>query len=156
MAIKTARTEDLGLIFKISHETIKSVYPAYYPDGAVAFFLAHHSEEHIAADIAEGKVWILYEDGNPVGTVTISGNNINRLFVLPEYQHRGFGKALLDYAEAKILESQDCVQIDASLPAKQIYLKRGYKETEYNLIKTDNGDFLCYDVMRLEKNDQRS
>lgn len=87
----------------------------------------------------------------PVGTVTISRNNINRLFVLPEYQHKGYGKALLDFAEKKILESYECVHIDASLPAKQIYKKRGYKETEYNIIKTDNGDCLCYDVMRLEK-----
>ena len=145
-----------GLIRKISHETIKSVYPAYYPAGAVEFFLAHHSEEHIAADIADGKVWILYDEGNPVGTITISGNNINRLFVLPEYQHRGYGKAMLDYAETKILESQDCVLVDASLPAKQIYLRRGYKEIEYDIIKTDNGDFLCFDIMRLGKNDQRS
>ena len=61
MKIVTARKEDLGLIRKISHETIKSVYPAYYPAGAVEFFLAHHSEEHIAADIADGKVWILYK-----------------------------------------------------------------------------------------------
>ncbi|MBR4762922.1 MAG: GNAT family N-acetyltransferase, partial [Lachnospiraceae bacterium] len=77
MKIVTARKEDLGLIRKISHETIKSVYPAYYPAGAVAFFLAHHSEEHIAADIADGKVWILYDEGNPVGTITTSGSNIN-------------------------------------------------------------------------------
>ena len=34
---------------------------------------------------------------------------------------------------------------------KRIYLKRGYKEIEYNIIKTDNGDCLCYDGMRLEK-----
>ena len=30
-------------------------------------------------------------------------------------------------------------------------LKRGYMEIEYNIIKTDNSDCLCYDVMRLEK-----
>ena len=63
---------------------------------------------------------------------------------------------MLDYAETKILESQDCVLVDASLPAKQIYLRRGYKEIEYDIIKTDNGDFLCFDIMRLEKNGQRS
>ncbi len=40
--------------------------------------------------------------------------------------------------------------MDASLPAKRIYRKRGYKETEYNTVKTDNGDYLCYDVMRLD------
>ena len=44
---------------------------------------------------------------------------------------------------------------DASFPAKRIYLKRGYKETEYNIIEADNGDCLCYDVMRLEKNTVR-
>lgn len=75
----------------------------------------------------------------------------NRLFILPDYQHKGYGKALLDFAEKKILEVYECVQIDASFPAKRIYLKRGYKEIEYNIIKTDNGDCLCYDVMRLEK-----
>ena len=32
-----------------------------------------------------------------------------------------------------------------------IELKRGYKEIEYNIIETDNGDCLCVDVMRLEK-----
>ena len=59
--------------------------------------------------------------------------------------------ALLDFAEEKILEKFDHVQIDASFPAKRIYRKRGYKETEYNTVKTDNGDYLCYDVMRLER-----
>ena len=156
MEIFTVKKEDLEIVRKITRSTIKSIYPRYYPAGAVEFFLAHHSEEHIAAEIADGKVWILYDEGNPVGTITISGSNINRLFVLPEYQHRGYGKAMLDYAETKILESHDCVLVDASLPAKQIYLRRGYKEIEYDIIKTDNGDFLCFDIMRLGKNDQRS
>ena len=102
-------------------------------------------------DITYGKVHILYEGETAVGTVTISGNNINRLFVLPEYRHRGYGRTLLDFAEKKILESYGYVQIDASFPAKRIYLKRGYREIEYNIIETDNGDFLCYDVMRLVK-----
>ena len=54
------------------------------------------------------------------------------------------------FAEKKILELYECVQIDASFPAKRIYLKRGYKEIEYNIIKTDNGDCLCYglDIMK--------
>jgi GNAT superfamily N-acetyltransferase len=50
--------------------------------------------------------------------------NSHRLFVLPDYQHKGYGKALLDFAEKKILELYECVQIDASFPAKRIYLKK--------------------------------
>lgn len=154
MEITTAKIDDQHIVRDITQATINTIYPHYYPEGAVQFFLDHHSDEHITADITCGKVFILYADGNPVGTVTISDNNINRLFVLPKYQRKGYGKALLDFAEKKILESYECVQIDASFPAKQIYRKRGYRETEYNTIETDNGDYLCYDVMKLEKTDE--
>ena len=153
MEIVTAKKEDLEIVRKITRSTIKSIYPRYYPEGAVEFFLMHHSDEHIMADISDGRVFLLFENGVPVATVTVSANNINRLFVLPEFQHRGYGKTLLDFAEKKILQSYECVQIDASFPAKQIYMKRGYKEIEYNIIESDNGDYLCYDVMRLEKKD---
>jgi len=46
--------------------------------------------------------------------------------------------------------------MDASFPAKRIYKLRGYKEIEYNRIETENGDYLCYDVMMLEKADDNS
>jgi hypothetical protein len=41
----------------------------------------------------------------------------------------------------------DHVVLDASFPAKKIYIKRGYEPTEYNMIETENGDYLCFDVM---------
>ena len=96
-------------------------------------------------------MYLLCDDEMYVGTVTVSRNGINRLFVLPEYQHRGYGRTLLDFAERKILTQYDTIRIDASFPAKQIYLKRGYRETEYHVIRTENGDCLCYDVMVLRK-----
>lgn len=55
---------------------------------------------------------------------------------------------LLDFAERKIAENYDEIVLDASLPAKMIYRKRGYIETEGHAICTDNGDYLCYDVMK--------
>lgn len=70
-----------------------------------------------------------------------------RLFVLNEYQHKSYGSALLNYAEQTIKEQYSKAVLDASFPAKQIYLKRGYLDKEYHTIKTDNGDYLCYDVM---------
>ena len=41
----------------------------------------------------------------------------------------------------------------ASLPAKPIYKKRGYRETEYHTVQTENGDFLCYDVMEMKQSE---
>lgn len=52
-----------------------------------------------------------------------------------------------DFAELMISRARDCIVLDASLPAKKIYLSRGYTATAYNMIETDNGDYLCFDVM---------
>ena len=151
MEIVLANAADLDTVRTITQTTIKQVYPMYYPCGAVDFFSKHHSDERIREDISKGIVYILNDGDAPVGTVSVSEDSIYRLFVLPEHQHKGFGKALLDFAEEKILSSYDHVKIDASFPAKRIYKLRGYIETEYNMMETDNGDFLCYDVMRLER-----
>ena len=154
MKIIQAAAGDFEAVKRITRDTIRAVYPRYYPEGAVEFFCRHHSDERIMADIASGKVYLLVYDDQAAGTVTISGNEINRLFVLPEYQHKGFGRALLDFAEQAVLLQYDTVHMDASLPAKAIYKKRGYRETEYHTIRTENGDYLCYDVMTRSKEDK--
>lgn len=47
---------------------------------------------------------------------------------MPKYQSHGYGRQLMDFAENKIAENFSCVHIDSSLPAKEMYLKRRYKE----------------------------
>ena len=149
MRIAQAELNEFSFIKNITQKTINEIYPKYYPAGAVEFFLQHHSDDNIINDIKQGKVYILQNDFDEyVGTVTVDGNEIHRLFVLPEFQHNGFGRALMDHAEIVIAQNYSEVIIDASLPAKRIYRKRGYVETDYRTIIADNGDFLCYDVMR--------
>ena len=147
MRLVKANISDLDDVRWITQTTIMAVYPKYYPAGAVEFFSKHHSDEKIKADIEAGYVYILEDEGKGVGPVTVSGNHINRLFVLPECQHKGYGRYMMDFAEEKIAKEHKTIELDASFPAKKIYLKRGYKEIEYNTIETDNGDKLCYDVM---------
>jgi GNAT superfamily N-acetyltransferase len=142
-----AKENDFETVKDITQTTIKLVYPKYYPEGAVQFFCNHHADDRILNDIAAGKVYLLEVDDVCVGTVTISNNEICRLFVLPEYQHKGYGRLLMDYAEKMISKTNKTVVLDASFPAKKIYIKRGYEPTEYNMIETENGDYLCFDVM---------
>lgn len=148
MHIRTALPDDMSAVCAITRETISAVYPRYYPAGAVAFFIAHHSDERISADIAAGNVYLLEDKtGAAVGTVTVSGNEICRLFVLQGQQKKGYGRMLIDHAEQLIVKDYDRIVLDSSLPAKSIYLKRGYIPTEYHCIAAENGDMLCYDVM---------
>ena len=145
--IRPAALADQPAVQSITVQTIRAVYPHYYPEGAVEFFLAHHNDARIAADIAAGIVHLLTDGDIPVGTVTLRGNEICRLFVLPEHQGKGYGRALLEFAESTILAQHPQIVLDASLPAKAIYLKRRYIPCEFHTIDTPNGDKLCYDIM---------
>lgn len=84
---------------------------------------------------------------NVVGTVTIKDNEVCRLFVLPSYQGNGYGTEMLNFAEKVISNKYSKAILAASLPAKNLYLNRGYRDVEYNIICTKYDDFLCYDVM---------
>lgn len=152
MSIRQAVLADLGMVKNISHDTISKIYPHYYPKGAVDFFLEHHSEENILNDIKENRVFLCFDKSqNAIGTITVKDNEICRLFVLPAYQGMGFGTELLNFAERAISEQYSKIVLDASLPAKQIYLKKGYNEIKFNIITTGNNDFLCYDVMEKKR-----
>lgn len=148
MSIRQAVSSDLDIVKHISEVTISEIYPHYYPKGAVDFFLEHHSEDNILKDIETNCVFLCFDAAqNAVGTITIKQNEICRLFVLPSRQGMGFGTELLDFAEKRILDQYSRIVLAASLPAKALYLKRGYRDTEFHIITTGEQDFLCYDVM---------
>lgn len=148
MEIVKATLDDFEDVKKITQNTIKQIYPHYYPASVVAFFLEHHSDNNIMADILQGKVYMLQDDGEYVGTVTIDGNEINRLFVLPEFQSKGYGTALMEFAENNIFENHAEIHLHASLPGKKLYIRRGYSEVEYRTINVANDDWLCIDIMK--------
>lgn len=85
MNIRKSETRDLETVKNITADTINKIYPRYYPKGAVDFFLAHHSTDNIKKDIISGNVYFLTDGDISAGTVTAKGNEICRLFVLPQF-----------------------------------------------------------------------
>ena len=103
--IKLAEMTDLEKVLQITHDTISEIYSHYYAEGVVQFFLEHHSRENVLSDIEDGIVWLMEEEDGMIGTVTVKGNAVNRLFVLPEYQSHGYGSQLMDFAERNFQEN---------------------------------------------------
>lgn len=134
-------------VARIVEKTIRAIYPHYYPCGAVQFFLDLHKEERIRDAVDSEDIYLAVVQGETVGTGSVRGNEICRLFILPEYQSRGYGSRLMDLLERKVLQQYRTVHIDASFPAESMYLKRGYRIKTYEKIETESGDFLCYHTM---------
>ena len=56
MIYELAKPEDLQAVYNVVQNTIKTIYPKYYPMEVVDFFCEHHSEDAIARDIKNGYV----------------------------------------------------------------------------------------------------
>ena len=97
------------------------------------------------------KIYLVMVQGTIIGTGSIRKNEICRLFILPEYQGKGYGSRLMDLLEARIFDNYSKIHVDASFPAEIMYLKRGYQIISYEKIETENGDFLCYHTMEKER-----
>lgn len=145
--IRLANSSDIETIIHVVKHTIEMIYPKYYPQGAVKFFINHHCFEHVEKDIQQHIVYVLEVEHEIVGTLTIKENEICHLFVLPKHQGKGYGRQLLEFAEEQVAKMYSTVKLASSLPAKAIYLKKGYQETSYHKLDTGYGDYLCYEEM---------
>lgn len=131
---------DIDIIYNLVQETIRTIYPKYYPSEIVEFFCNLHCKENIEKDIKEGNVGILIIDDNIVGTGSYIENHITRVYVKPEHQGRGYGSYIIHYLENEIAKNYNKAYLDASLPACSIYEHRGYETIHHDKWKWLNGD----------------
>jgi GNAT superfamily N-acetyltransferase len=135
----------IGLV----QETMKTVYPKYYPKEVVDFFCGHHGGEKIKADIMTGNVWILFCGGQLVGTGCSTDNHVTRVYVLPAFQGKGYGSYIMRQLEDGIGKSYDEAVLNA-LPAVCLYEKYGYKTVRHEQLVVEHDAALVYEVMKKE------
>ena len=147
----TATADMVDVVRNILHTTIKSVYPQYYPKEVVDFFCRHHSAEHVKDGIATGRMGVLTDGEIAVGTGCYFENEITGVYVLPEYQGKGYGTMIMDHLEKEILKYHDTVLLDASLAAVFLYEHRGYKTIGHGKYDLENGVKLVYEKMEKKR-----
>ena len=145
-----AKIEDLQNVYNVVQHTIRTIYPKYYPAEVVVFFSEHHSMEAIAKDIENGHVSVLKIDENIVATGSFADNHITRVYVLPEYQKKGYGTFIMKTIESQISEKYDKAYLDASLPAAALYEKLGFSTIKHERYPVENEVILVYEVMEKE------
>lgn len=150
MEYMKATEEKTKTVVSLVQETIKSIYPKFYKKEVVDFFLSLHCEENINKDIKDGNVWVLYENGVPVGTGSYKDNHITRVYVLPSYQGKGYGSFIMTELEKMAALKYNKLYLDASLPASKLYKDRGYKTIEHADWTVENGVVLVYEIMEKE------
>ena len=149
--IRKAQPEQAEEIREVVVSTMSEIYPKYYTQEVVDFFIEYHSPERIREDISAGKVYIAVADGGIAGTGTINGNNIERVYVLPKYQGTGIGSSVMDFLENEIMKEHEAAVVESSLPAGEFYRKRGYVQVKHMDYPVANGKILAYEIMRKKR-----
>ena len=149
MSVREFLNNDLVDVKSLVHRTIDVCYSSVYCAEAVQFFKDWHHDEKILKNAKEGYTIVLNEDGRMVGTGTIVGDEVMRVFVDPVFQKCGFGKLIMSELEERALSLGIVViKLDASIPAKKFYDSLGYVTLEETSLEVGNNKRLDYFKMQ--------
>lgn len=140
---------DLDTIRGLVYSTIDACSSDVYPQEAIQFFKDFHAPEKILNDANIGFMLVMEWQDQIIGTGTLIADHVYRVFVLPAFQKRGYGKHIMSRLEG-MAESNgiDTVKLDSSLVSKRFYDDLGYKTTRETFIELSNGKRLDYYEMQ--------
>ncbi len=149
--IRRFKQADLPAVKELIDNTIDICYSDDYPEEAIEYFKEYHCDKNILKSAAKGCTIILEKNNRVIGTGTIIGDHILRVFVNPKFQKQGLGKLIMNKLEDKAISSgANKVKLDASLPSKTFYDTLGYKTREKTYVKLENNKKLHHYKMDRE------
>lgn len=83
--------------------------------------------------LKENHVWVAEIDPRPVAFMAIRNDFIDHLYVHPDYQNRGIGKALLEHARQFSPEHLWVYTLQANVNARAFYEKYGFTAEKFGL-----------------------
>lgn len=131
-----AALKDLQAVLEVLNVTNKVFYRAIVPPGT--FREPYLSVDKLADEFAH-KDFYLYElEGKPVGVAAFEARDrgvgtVDRVYVLPDFQRRGIGVALLTYIERQAVE-RGVREIVLWTDSKAVWAIRFYERLGYSEI----------------------
>jgi len=96
-------------------------------------FLELHTPEHqrqyLLEKMGRGSTVYMLVDEGPVGVVSVTGNLIEDLYVLPDQQNRGYGTQLLLHAISSCEGTPTLWILETNTDAERLYQRLGFKRT---------------------------
>lgn len=105
-------------------------------------FLALHTPErqkvYLEAAMAKGARLYLLIDEKPVGIVSVQGDLIENLYVLPSQQNKGYGTQLLSFALGQCASTPRLWILNTNQGAQRLYERNGFRPTG-NILQHSGG-----------------
>lgn len=145
MLIRCYRESDFPALCQVFLRAIRETASQHYSPSQIAAW-AQVDEARWRQKMAESRVLVATVDERPVGFITAMGNDIDLLFVAPEYSRQGVASALLDALFAQI--PTGTLTVEASITARPCFEQHGFVIVAEQEVQARGETFVNY---RMEK-----
>ena len=129
--IREYRLEDFNavtILWRISRE--KSLPELERTKGHFFYEDLNYFRDHI---LTENKIWVVEIDDDPVAFLAMQNDFIDRLYVHPDYQNRGIGRALLKHAHQLSPDHLWLYTLQINMDARVFYEKNGFIAEKFGI-----------------------
>lgn len=136
--IRPASAEDASRIAEIIVTNYRvNFYPFFHND---PYYFGELNVVKMAAEYSENSQKLrnsyVYDDGVVKGVIRISGREVEKLYVEPQFQRQGIGAKLLEFAVRK-LEVSELWALEYNTRGISFYQKNGFKLTGEKIMEDE-------------------
>ena len=113
----------------IHSESWKQAHKDFCSAAFVALHTPQRQRAYLQAEAAKGAQLYMLWDGKPVGIVSVQGNLIANLYVLPQEQNKGYGTKLLAFAIGRCEGTPTLWLLSTNEGAMRLYARHGFRPT---------------------------
>jgi len=106
----------------------------------IALHTPRHQKDYLRQKMDHGSRLFMMIADKPVGVVSVTGNLIEDLYILPDYQRQGFGTRLLHFAMEQCDSIPTLWILENNKEAVKLYRREGFRETGRKNAITDELD----------------
>lgn len=126
--IRKAQQDDASAISEVIISAIKQTNAKDYPPEFIAALPEHFSPAQVASRLATRDTYVTLDADGVIATASLDSATVRSVFVLPQYQGRGVGVALMKQIEALALQrSIGNLSVPSSITAEGFYKRLGYQ-----------------------------
>lgn len=148
--VRGFRLADLENVKELINRTIDVCYKGYYCNEVMEYFDMYNWDGNILKVARDGYIVVVEKQGKIIGTGSVVGDVISRVFVDPGQQRQGLGKMIMSELERQAATNGVKVARPRALAnARKFYESLGYVTVDKGLVKIDNGR--CLEYYQMEK-----
>jgi GNAT superfamily N-acetyltransferase len=145
IVVRQFRLADLDSVKELINRTIDVCYNGFYLKEVMNYFDMYNWEGNILKAARDGYIVVVEKQGKIIGTGSVIGDTILRVFVDPGHHKQGLGKMIMNELEKQAeANGIEILRLRALANARKFYESLGYSTVDRGLVEVDNGTHLEY------------